>query len=435
MDHFPFYRKNTQRWQNSLRHNLSFNDCFIKVPRKDGQPGKGSYWAMHPTSGEMFNNGSLLRRRQRFKVNDKNKEEDEKQVALPSNRCPVLPSNFHPPNFYFGDIRNARISPMWCDRVNPSFFNGNNFGLNLFGPSSLSRTFPPFPSQIQPALVSLHQSNCAAIYLTSAMHGFRNTLTSLTTVSRAEHESFSAFSSYFNTPLISTSYATAPTGAYLPPSSIRKQNSFQNNSTEREINFYQNLRKQTFRRKALSMTDNTATSSDEQQDMKTKQKKNRSNSLSFSIENIMNNNHESNKNDNRTYYNGAKRKINDIGEDELKKQPRKGDLCATNTVSATKNHRSFISQNLYSTVIDGDIADNEKISNQGFSAGENFQYSKCNSLSPRTSHDLNSKTLILNQNRTHSDQHQNAGSSNPENLTMEESAFSKLKQYPELSVK
>ncbi|XP_019733562.1 forkhead box protein B2 [Hippocampus comes] len=68
MDRFPYYRDNTQRWQNSLRHNLSFNDCFIKIPRRPDQPGKGSFWALHPDCGDMFENGSFLRRRKRFKV-------------------------------------------------------------------------------------------------------------------------------------------------------------------------------------------------------------------------------------------------------------------------------------------------------------------------------------------------------------------------------
>lgn len=67
MDRFPFYRQNTQRWQNSLRHNLSFNDCFLKIPRRPDRPGKGSYWALHPMCGDMFENGSFLRRRKRFK--------------------------------------------------------------------------------------------------------------------------------------------------------------------------------------------------------------------------------------------------------------------------------------------------------------------------------------------------------------------------------
>lgn len=68
MERFPFYRKNTQRWQNSLRHNLSFNDCFIKIPRRPEQPGKGSCWAIHPDAMHMFENGSCLRRQKRFKV-------------------------------------------------------------------------------------------------------------------------------------------------------------------------------------------------------------------------------------------------------------------------------------------------------------------------------------------------------------------------------
>jgi len=68
MNRFPYFKDNQQRWQNSIRHNLSLNDCFVKVPRAPGRPGKGNYWALHPGCGDMFGNGSFLRRAKRFKL-------------------------------------------------------------------------------------------------------------------------------------------------------------------------------------------------------------------------------------------------------------------------------------------------------------------------------------------------------------------------------
>ncbi|XP_035498451.1 forkhead box protein L1 [Scophthalmus maximus] len=67
MDQFPFYHDNKQGWQNSIRHNLSLNDCFIKVAREKGRPGKGSYWTLDTKCLDMFENGNYRRRKRKAK--------------------------------------------------------------------------------------------------------------------------------------------------------------------------------------------------------------------------------------------------------------------------------------------------------------------------------------------------------------------------------
>ncbi|XP_072167443.1 hepatocyte nuclear factor 3-beta-like [Diadema setosum] len=81
MDLFPFYRQNQQRWQNSIRHSLSFNDCFVKVPRTPDRPGKGSFWTLHPDAGNMFENGCYLRRQKRFKCPKKEAQRQAQKAA------------------------------------------------------------------------------------------------------------------------------------------------------------------------------------------------------------------------------------------------------------------------------------------------------------------------------------------------------------------
>ncbi|KAK2164456.1 hypothetical protein LSH36_63g05078 [Paralvinella palmiformis] len=63
---YPYYALTEDKaWKNSIRHNLSLNECFIKSGRADN--GKGNYWAIHPACVQDFKRGDFRRRQARRK--------------------------------------------------------------------------------------------------------------------------------------------------------------------------------------------------------------------------------------------------------------------------------------------------------------------------------------------------------------------------------
>ncbi|KAK9695236.1 Forkhead domain [Popillia japonica] len=84
---FPFFRGSYQGWKNSVRHNLSLNECFIKLPKGLGRPGKGHYWTIDPASEFMFEEGSFRRRPRGFR-----------------RKCQAMKPQYHPASFFTNNM-------------------------------------------------------------------------------------------------------------------------------------------------------------------------------------------------------------------------------------------------------------------------------------------------------------------------------------------
>ncbi|CAJ1056234.1 hypothetical protein LDENG_00236200 [Xyrichtys novacula] len=77
-EQFPHLKSRGPGWRNSVRHNLSVNECFVKVNRCED--GRGHYWGIHHAYLRDFQQGRFKLKARRRREKEREQERCDKAV-------------------------------------------------------------------------------------------------------------------------------------------------------------------------------------------------------------------------------------------------------------------------------------------------------------------------------------------------------------------
>ncbi|KAI9272022.1 fork head domain-containing protein [Sporodiniella umbellata] len=116
--HYPYYNSAGTGWKNSIRHNLSLNKSFTRVPRPINEPGKGSYWKVEYNTASSDTKAKTAMR-------NRTSRSDSDPVKLP---------RFKDTQMHIGrDSRSMSLDSNTGTKVNAPPFYDSSFGAYNYG--------------------------------------------------------------------------------------------------------------------------------------------------------------------------------------------------------------------------------------------------------------------------------------------------------------
>ena len=132
---YPYFRNKGPGWRNSIRHNLSLNDCFVKMGRSPN--GKGHFWAINPINYDDFSRGEYKRKRAPRRNRERKQDQFTTTERFTTHEIPCNVSSIpRGPEKRSFDIETL-LSNKW-EEVNSSEAHNTMSSLTVLDPGLLS---------------------------------------------------------------------------------------------------------------------------------------------------------------------------------------------------------------------------------------------------------------------------------------------------------